>query len=95
MLVWSSRTADVLDDARNLTTLRDSFMSPLRHGIPCCEGDMNEVGGALVPVVAGLEGAAGVDAEVLGLLVGELGELHAERAEVQRATFSSRCFGST
>jgi hypothetical protein len=35
-----------------------------------------------------------VDAEVLGLLLGELGELDPERVEVQRATFSSRCLGS-
>ena len=37
----------------------------------------------LVPVVAGLKGPLGFDAEVLRLLVGELGQLDAERVEVQ------------
>ena len=43
-----------------------------------------------VAVVVGLERAGGVDAEVLGLLVGELGELHAEGVEVQRGRPSRR-----
>ena len=37
----------------------------------------------LIPVMGGLEGAGGLDAEVLRLLVGEFGQLHAERLEVQ------------
>ena len=38
----------------------------------------------LVPVVVGLEGARLVEAHVLGLLVGELGEVRLEGGEVER-----------
>jgi len=45
--------------------------------------------------VIGLVRAVYRYADVGGLLVCQLRQLHAERVQMQRATFSSRCLGST